>query len=221
MPVTVPTACRRLVFAAFVLLLGYGCHSGAGPYDGLPLAMASPPTGCDDSTAFQSPVDLLPLEYLKGCYAYTAIKQVPGLGEAPWVGNCEVYVADSTLQLRFKTYKVYFGEFLPQEILTFDYIAPNVGIHPVYRYDDWAQDPDKGFGAYSRLLDDGDVADGFWETDTTCTNYIEITRLDWATEEVEGKFELHLKMTTQGTHGILYSERINFLTGRFQAEIEN
>jgi hypothetical protein len=69
-------------------------------------------------------------------------------------------------------------------------------------------------------LDDGDVGDGSWTTDTTCVSYIEITRLDLADREIEGKFEIHLKMELQGTHGILYSERINFLNGRFKAEIE-
>lgn len=178
-------------------------------------------TGCDDTTAFKSSVDLQPLEYLRNCYSCTAIKQVPGLGEIPWTGNCEVYIADSTLQLRFMTYKPYFEELLLREYLAFDYVPISIGIRPILDYDQWQQNQSLSFGSYARLLDDGDVSDGFWGTDTTCMSYIEITRVDLEDMEVEGRFEIHLRMKEQGTHGILYSERINFLNGRFKAGIED
>ena len=178
--------------------------------------------GCDDTTAFKSSVDLQPLEYLRGCYSCTAVKEVPGLGEIPWVGNCQVYVAwDTVLQFRFLTYEPYFEELLLREDLSFNYVSISVGVHPVYDNYQFQQNPGTTFGYYARLLDDGDVGDAGWTTDTICTNYIEITRLDLEDREIEGKFELHLKMVVQGTHGILYSERINFLNGRFKAEIEN
>jgi hypothetical protein len=177
-------------------------------------------SGCDDTTAFKSSVDLEPLEYLKNCYVCTVEKEVPGLGEISWTGNCEVYIADSTLQIRFRSYEPYFEELLPREVLSFNYVPINIGFHQILDYTNWAADPSKSFGGYGRLLDDGDVADGYWEADTTCVNYIEITRLDLEDREIEGKFEIHLKMKSQGTHGILYSERINFLNGRFKAEIE-
>ncbi len=176
--------------------------------------------GCDDTTAFKSSVDLEPLEYLKNCYVCMVEKEVPGLAEISWTGNCEVYIADSTLQIRFRSYEPYFEELLPREVLSFNYVPINIGFHQILDYINWAADPSKSFGGYGRLLDDGDVADGYWEADTTCVNYIEITRLDLEDREIEGKFEIHLKMKSQGTHGILYSERINFLNGRFKAEIE-
>lgn len=82
------------------------------------------------------------------------------------------------------------------------------------------QNPEKSFGVYAKSLDDGDVADGLWGTDTLCTSYIEITRLDLEDREVEGRFEIHLIMKAQGTSGILYSERVNFLNGKFKSDIK-
>lgn len=217
----------RLVTALFIILLWICCKKEHEiPEINRPVSEQLPPagtilTGCDDTTAFKSSVDLQPLEYLQNCYMCTAVKQVPGLGEIPWVGNCQVYIAwDTVLVFRFLSYEPYFEEFLLREDLGLDYVPISVGMHQIFDYANWAIDPKKSFGAYGRLLDDGDVADGFWGTDTTCVNYIEITRLDLEDREIEGKFEIHLKMKSQGTHGILYSERINFLNGKFKSEIE-
>jgi len=178
-------------------------------------------TGCDDTTAFKSSVDLQPLDFLKSCYLCTAIKQVPGLGEIPWVGNCYVRATEDTvLHFEFLTYEPYFEELLLREIIIFSEVPINIGFHQILNHATWAADPSKSYGGYARLLDDGDVLDAYWGTDTTCVSYIEITRLDLEDREVEGKFEIHLKMVSQGKHGILYSERINFLNGRFKAEIK-
>ncbi len=176
--------------------------------------------GCDDTSSFKSIVDLEPLSSLQNCYSCTAIKEVPGLGEIAWKGNCEVYIADSILEFRFNTYQPYFNELLLREELAFSYIPIHVGFRPIFDYANWAQDPAKSFGFYSRSLDDGDVLDGAWGTDTQCTSYIEITRLDLEDREVEGRFEIHLSMILQGSSGIFYSERINFLNGKFKAEIK-
>lgn len=183
----------------------------------LPEAILS---GCDDTTAFKSSVDLEPLEYLKNCFVCTAVKEVPGLGEISWTGNCEIYIADTVLALRFRSYEPFFEELLPREYLSFDYVPIAKGTYPVSASYQWHLNNSLTFGYYTRLLDDGDVPDGSWTTDTTCVNYIEITRLDLEDREIEGTFEMHLKMNSQGTHGILYSERINFINGRFKAEIE-
>lgn len=214
-------------FILVVLVLLNGCRKDAGPRQAIPnhvnqatIISGTGITGCDDTSAFKSNVDLQPLAYLQNCYSCTAVKEVPGLGEIPWTGNCEVYIADSTLQFRFNTYQPYFDEFLLRESLSFNYIPLHVGVRPVFDYVNWAQDPEKSFGSYSRSLDDGDVSDGLWGTDTNCISYIEITRLDLKDWEVEGRFEIHLIMKEQGTNGILYSERINFLHGKFKAEIE-
>ncbi|MBN8678451.1 MAG: hypothetical protein J0M29_09515 [Chitinophagales bacterium] len=214
-------------FLVVLLILLNGCQKDAGFRQAILLntnstnmVIGTDLTGCDDTSAFKSDVDLQPLAFLQSCYSCNAVKEVPGLGEIPWTGNCEVYFADSTLAFRFNTYQPYFQEFLLRETLAFNYIPNSIGIHPVFNWVDWAQDPEKSFGSYARSWDDGDVSDGLWGTDTHCTNYIEITRLDLEDWEVEGRFEIHLKMKEQGTNGILYSERINFLNGKFKAEIE-
>lgn len=217
---------NQLISALLIMLLCNSCKKEYETLEKHALIREQPPTvgailmGCDDTSAFKSSVDLQPLDYLKNCHSCTAIKQVPGLGEIPWVGNCEIYIAENTLQFKFKSFESYFEELLLREDLFLGYVPISPGIHQMYDYESWVADPSKSFGGYGRLLDDGDVGDGYWDVDTTCTNYIEITRLDLEEREIEGKFEIHLKMKSQGTHGILYSERINFLNGRFNAEIE-
>ncbi len=216
------------IIAILGLLIWNGCRKDIGAEQAI-LAPANPATTlagddvniCDDTAAFKSMVDLQPLAHLQSCYSCAAVKKVLGLGEIPWKGNCEVYIADSTLQLRFMTYYPYFDELLLREYLAVSYIPLHIGIYPIFNHTDWLQDPEKSFGTYSRMLDDGDVSDGFWGTDTNCSSYLEITRLDLEDREVEGRFEIHLKLKTQGTAGILYSERINFLNGRFKADIEH
>ncbi|MCC7466337.1 MAG: hypothetical protein IT261_08720 [Saprospiraceae bacterium] len=214
-------------FVVVVLALLTGCRKDIGLRQAIPLndnptnsPINTSFTGCDDTSSFKSNADLQPLAYLQNCYSCEVNKEVPGLGEIQWTGNCEVYIADSTLIFRFNTYQPYFEELLLRETLEFGYIPLHIGIFPIFDYIDWAQDPEKSFGSYSRSWDDGDVSDGLWGTDTHCTNYIEITRLDLEDWEVDGRFEIHLKMKEQGTNGILYSERINFLNGKFKAEIE-
>lgn len=215
-------------YIVVVLILLNGCRKEAGLGQRIPfntnstnIANEADLMVCGDTSAYKSNVDLQILAYLKNCYSCTAIKEVPGLGEIPWAGNCEVYIVDSILEFRFNTYYQYFEEFLLRESLAFSYIPPHVGVRPIYDYSNWVLDPEKSFGSYGRSLDDGDVSDGFWGTDTNCTSYIEITRLDLEDREVEGRFEIHLIIKQQGTNGILYSERINFLNGKFKAEIES
>ena len=177
---------------------------------------------CDDTAAFKSSVDLQPLEYLRNCYSCTAIKQVPGLGEMSWIGNCQVRIAwDTVLVFSFTTYQPFFEELLRREELYIQIVPINIGTFAIFDNYQWQQNQSLSFGSYSRSTADGDVSDGFWAIDTLCTNYIEITRLNLEDKEVEGRFEMHLKMKTQGTNGVLYSERINFLNGKFEAEIED
>lgn len=171
-------------------------------------------TGCDDTSAFKSTVDLQPLEYLKNCYSCTAIKQVPGLGEIPWKANCMVRIVGAKLRLWFYTYEPWFEELLPREQLAFVDVPIDLGIHFVGNIIPLSR------GYYTRLWDDGDVVGAGWETDTTCTSYINLTRIDLDNEEIEGEFEIHLTLKYPDPTGILHSERINFLNGRFNAEIE-
>jgi hypothetical protein len=215
----------QLAIVSFVLLLWSACRND-DEWPIKPLANEQVAAtelnlmGCDDTSAFKSIVDLQPLVYLQNCYSCTAIKQVPGLGEIPWEGNCGAAIIwDTVLLFGFGTKELHFGQFLDRERGLISTVPISVGTYQVFDGADWAVDPSKSFASYSRVLDDGDVGDGHWGVDTSCTNYIEITRLDLEDKEIEGRFELHLKMKTQGSHGILYSERINFLNGRFRAEI--
>jgi hypothetical protein len=208
----------RLFTALFIILLWNNCKKEHEiPEINRPVSEQLLPsgtilTGCDDTTAFKSSVDLQPLEYLKNCYVCTAVKQVPGLGEIPWKSNCYVSVVDNKFRFAFYTYEPWFEELLLREALDFVYIPMNIGVYPV---DNWVQN----HGGYSRWLADGDVLDAAWETDTSCLSYIEITRFDLEDREIEGNFEIHLKMFWQGAFEP-YSERINFLNGKFKAEIE-
>jgi hypothetical protein len=170
--------------------------------------------GCDDTTTFKSSVDLQPLEYLRNCYVCTAIKQVPGLGEIPWKANCMVNIVDTMFRFGFYTYEPWFEELLPREELSFVYMPMSIGVHPV---DNWLQNS----GHYVRLWGDGDLVGAGWETDTICVSYIKLTRIDLDNEEIEGEFEIHLKLKYPDLTGILHSERINFINGKFTAEIED
>lgn len=177
---------------------------------------------CDDTTAFKSNVDLQPLEYLKNCYSCSAIKQVPGLGEISWVGNCQVRIVwDTVLVFSFTTYQPYFEELWRREELFFHITPVDIGAFAIFDNSQWQQNQSLSYGSYNRSTADGDVFDGSWGADSLCNNFFEITRLNLEDKEVEGKFELHLKMKAQGTNGVLYSERINFLNGIFKAEIED
>ncbi len=174
--------------------------------------------GCEDTTFFMSNVDLEPLAFLYNCYLVTATKEVPGLGSIPWTGNIFVNISEDKFQFYTGTYQDSI-DWLIREDLFCGYVPISTGIHPVYDGYHYQQNIGTTFGGYARSLDDGDVADGYWNIDTTCVNYIEITQLDLQNKEVRGNFEFHLKMQTQGQAGILYSERINFINGKFKARI--
>lgn len=174
----------------------------------------------DDKDFFTSAVDLERLAFLPDSFLCTAIKEVPGLGSISWTANCEVYISDSTLALRFRTYHDTINKGI-RETVACSYVPIKQGRFIVGVFDHYAQPVIYNtFATYSRSLDDGDVADGFWIIDTTQINYIDITELDLINKRVSGKFDLHFRMKTQGSHGVLYSERINFKSGDFRARIE-
>ncbi len=174
--------------------------------------------GCDDTTFFQSSEDLEQLVYLHDCYLCTATKEVPGLGSIPWTANIFVYIVENKLQFQIGTFQDSINWFIREEIFC-AYVPIIAGIHPVFDNYHYNQNPGSTFGGYARSFDDGDVADGYWTIDTTCTNFIEIAQLDLVDKELRGNFSFHLKMLTQGQNGTLYSERINFIDGKFAARI--
>jgi hypothetical protein len=174
----------------------------------------------DDEDFFASTVDLERLAFLTDSFLCTAIKEVPGLGTIPWTANCEVYVADTSLEFRFNTYQDTINKGI-RETVACSYVPIQEGRFRIGILDKYTQPiVFNTYAVYARSLDDGDVADGFWIIDTTQTNYIEITELDLINKRVTGKFDLHFRMKTQGSHGVLYSERINFKSGDFRARIE-
>jgi hypothetical protein len=178
-------------------------------------------TVCDDTSAFKSSLDLVPFSYIRNCNTATAVKEVPGLGEIDWVGNSQGFLYNNHLYIRIVTYKFIDGYFLPREDATFSNIPLQEGMHQLFNTFQWQQNQNLAYGGYGRLLADGDVSDGFWRADTLCSNYIEITRLDLESKEVEGRFEMHLKMADQSSNGFLYSDRIVFKNGKFKASILN
>jgi hypothetical protein len=173
----------------------------------------------NDPVYFKSLVDLEPLTFLPDSFLCTATKEVPGLGSIPWTANCEVYIADNTLQFRFRTMQDTITKGI-REHLYCDYVPIVQDYYIVGTFDAYAQPPVYNtFATYGRSLDDGDVADGFWTVDETKLNFIEITHLDLDKKQVRGRFDLYFLMKEQGTHGILYSEQINFKSGSFTARI--
>jgi hypothetical protein len=166
---------------------------------------------CDDETAFQSPIDLEPLTYLQDCYSSTATKEVPGLGSISWVSNGSPRNTGGYINFIFDTYEPALDTLLIRESLLIAFVPPSIGTYEVY--DNFMQQ--NIWGVYGRVQDDGETVDAYWSIDTTCLNFIEITQLDLECKEVRGNFEVHFILTTQSLSGILYSERINFLNGKF------
>jgi hypothetical protein len=172
-----------------------------------------------DPNYFKSPVDLEFLTFLPDSFLCTATKEVPGLGSIPWIANCEVYIAYNTLQFRFRTVQDTIDKGI-REHLYCDYVPAKNGYFSVGTFNYYLQPVIYNTSAtYSRSLDDGDVADGYWTIDESKVNFIEITHLDLDKKRVEGKFDLHFLMKEQGTHGIKYSEQINFKSASFSARI--
>jgi hypothetical protein len=168
---------------------------------------------------FKSLVDLEPLTYFPNSLLCTATKEVPGLGSISWTANCEAYIVDNTLQIRVTTVQDTIDKGTREEIYC-GYIPLRQEYYSVGTFNPYAQPVIYNtFGTYSRLLDDGDVLDAHWTVDESEQNFIEITNLDLDSKRVEGRFDLYFLMKTQGTHGIMYSEQINFKTGNFKARI--
>jgi hypothetical protein len=169
---------------------------------------------CDDTTAFKSQADLEPLAYLQDRFLCHATKEVPGLGSIPWTANTRSNIYDGKLTIDFHTALPYFDFMLLREVLVCTKIPMELGVYPLFCNIN-------ACGGYARFGSDGDVGDGAWVTDGLCTNYIEIKQIDLECREVRGNFEMHLIMIEPGQFGVDYSERINFLNGKFETRIHN
>jgi hypothetical protein len=172
----------------------------------------------NDPVYFKSLVDLEPLTFLPDSFLCTATKEVPGLGSIPWTANGEAYLGTSDLNFRFWTYQDTINLGIREELFV-GHLPIRTGKSVIHGSDYFQQNVGTPLGVYSRSLDDGDVADGFWTVDETKLNFIEITHIDLDKKQVEGRFDLYFLMKEQGTHGILYSEQINFKGGSFTARI--
>lgn len=173
---------------------------------------------CDDTTAFKSELDLVQLDWLQDCDACSSIKEVPGLGFISWNANTRALMNDNKISLFFNTYYPYMNLMLQREELYLSNIPSSAGLYPLFDDFHYLQNMNDGYGLYYRAISDGDVSDGYWDIDTLCSSFIEITQVDLECMEIRGKFEVHLKMV-EPSEFYQYSERINFINGKFEARI--
>jgi hypothetical protein len=177
--------------------------------------------GCKKEAVYhKNPIDLEPLAYLPDSLLCTATKEVPGLGAIKWIANCEAQIVNNTLDVFVKTMADTIDKGI-RERLSIGSIPSKKGR---YYLKVWNADAIPivihPFSTYARLLDDGDVSDGFWETDDSESNFIEITKIDLEKRVVEGTFDVYFLVKTPGSHGTRYSEQINFKSGAFRARIK-
>jgi hypothetical protein len=218
---------RKIISLILAFLIIYSCAEQDDSYImsqvetiQTPKAELSLVLYCDDTTSFKSQADLVPLNYWQDCFLTKATKEVPGLGIVPWIANARVWIYDGKINLGFNTFVPFFEEVYQRENLSIARVPLAVGIYPIYDNYRFQQNPESTIpGAYTRLGSDGDVLDGIWDIDTLCTNFVEISQLDLEDREVRGNFEMHLIMRQQGQFGVLYSERLRFLNGKFEARI--
>lgn len=177
---------------------------------------------CNDTSGYKTMVDLEELSWLKDHFYCTAVKAVPGLGEKNWRGNSEVLMRNSDSKDFFLfTFSSYmdFDDVLELRESFASLIPKREGKYELHSISQAEQDTSLLSGGYYRMEADGDVFDGSWDIDTTCTNFIEIIQLSLEDQEICGRFELHFIKMTDGNNGNIYSDRIHFLQGDFFAYI--
>jgi len=157
---------------------------------------------------FTSPTDLVALYHLPDSFLCTAAKEVPGLGSVPWTANVLGGIRDGKLIITFITYEDSVNVHA-RERLSFNNIPLNIGKYIV------ESDTYLPFSNYSRWLSDGDVLNALWELAPEMDNNIEVVQLDSTSRTITGKFNVHFKITTQGSFGFVHSEKINFVNGKF------
>jgi hypothetical protein len=152
--------------------------------------------------------DLVPLYFLPDTFLCSATKEVPGLGSVNWTANILAVLRKGKLSLTFITYQDSIN-IHARERLSFSNIPLATGSNVI------GNDLSLPFSTYGRSLADGDVLNASWEVDPDLDNTLEVTQLDTMLRLVSGNFNLHFKMTTQGSFGFVHSERINFSSGYF------
>lgn len=192
----------KLVFATFLallMILGLNCKK--------------------EEDFHVNPIDLEILTPLPSDYLCTATKVVPGLGSVNWTANAYASMKDEKISIAFITFQDTLNKELREVFRLNNVEISNNKKIRVYEDEYYQKNNNAAFGTYSRRLDDGDVADGFWTVDNSKCNYVKFTKIDLGNRILEGEFDVHFKMKTQSTNGTLYSERINFKNGKFSAEI--
>jgi hypothetical protein len=157
---------------------------------------------------FSTKEDLIPLCYSPDSLLCTAVKEVPGQGSVNWTANTFGGMYQGRLVLDFLTFQDIIS-YEQRERLSINIIGAKMG--KFYLGNDYSLP----FASYSRWLADGDVLNAVWDLDTEEDNWVEIVQMDTIAKTVTGKFDVHFKMTTQGSNGFVHSERINFSSGHF------
>ena len=178
---------------------------------------------------FTSKIDLELLPFWSDSFLCTAVKEIPGLGSVNWTANCAGYIHrpneynnnPESLSIQFTTASNAKGSFYEvRECLNISILPIKVGVFKVLSAPG-VPNPDLIFsGSYSHSIADGCVLDALWLIDNTKTNFINITSIDTIAKRVNGSFDVHFKMKTQGKE-TLHSEVINFKSGSFRAKIYN
>ncbi len=160
---------------------------------------------------FSTETDLIPLYFSPDSFICTATKEVPGLGSIHWTANILGAIREGKLSITFITYEDSVNVYA-RERLSFRNIPLAIGSNRL------KNDTYLPFSSYSRWLSDGDVVNASWELDTEMDNILEVIQLDTISRIVTGKFNVHFKITTQGSFGFVHSERINFKNGSFNTK---
>lgn len=109
-----------------------------------------------------------------------------------------------------------------REHLALSYLPTSTGFYSIDRV--YQYQTDKSVKAiYATSTADGDASEDFYRLDTAVTdNYIEITKMDTVSNEIEGFFTCSFVLTTHGgKQNPLNPDRVRFWNGHFKVKITN
>ncbi len=166
-------------------------------------------------------VDINP-DYIVKCN-----KEVPGVGSSNWMCNGIPYrVPPNTKNvLTFKTYSSkYFDKYhvlaLREEIYLGGFnLNINDFSNNLTNLAGWQNDTSLISILFTRSEDDGDVVIGSWDLDTTKKNTFKITGIDYERGIFAGTFNFYFYSKDPVEYPEHYSQRINFLNGKFTLPI--
>ncbi|MBL7831424.1 MAG: hypothetical protein JNK41_10385 [Saprospiraceae bacterium] len=158
-------------------------------------------------------------------YTITATKNVPGIGSAFWKSNGSTIMENGKIDIYFINYSfAYFTTdsiLVPRELISFQ--PHNLKIGDFSQLLTNAEGSNKDSTLISPLFvlltDDGDVAIGSWQLDTTKKNTFKITGIDYERGIFAGTFNFYFYSKDPVEYPEHYSQRINFLNGKFTLPI--